>query len=59
MASAPLVNDPTAVVPAPRETTDAAEYRATDVAAAPTDRIVRPPNQYWDVAQAAWVVSQR
>jgi hypothetical protein len=60
MAVEPLLGEPAAVVPAPRETPDAAVPHVADradVAAAPTGRVTRPASEYWDLARAAWVVN--
>lgn len=54
MSVEPLVEDPAAVLPAQREPDEGADQLSS-----PVGRVTRPPNQYWDVAQAAWVVNQR
>ncbi len=61
MAVEPLVGEPAAAVPAPRETPDPASQVAgrADVAAAPTGRVTHPVNEYWDLERAAWLVSTR
>jgi hypothetical protein len=39
------------------EPTPTANRPDADLLAGPTGRLVRPSNEYWDVARAAWVVN--